>query len=127
MDWDSEFDQIYKRQKSGTISKNHYFLFEYHHIDDMLLTTKVSYNSNIMSTQKLIKIKKGWSIINRQNYLETMKPSLIKKPGLSNQKQVHLYSKWRLLIPIEYQDISCPKPSDDVIQRMTKIQKLNEN
>ena len=127
MDWDLEFDQIYKRPKSGTISKNHYFLFEYHHIDDMLLTTKVSYNSNIMSTQKLIKIKKGWSIINRQNYLETMKPSLIKKPGLSNQKQVHLYSKWRLLIPIEYQDISCPKPSDDVIQRMTKIQKLNEN
>ena len=69
MDWDSEFDQIYKRQKSGTISKNHYFSFEYHHIDDMLLTTKVSYNSNITSTQKLIKIKKDWSIIDCQNYL----------------------------------------------------------
>ena len=96
VDWDSEFDQIYKRPKSGTISKNHYFSFEYHHIDDMLLTTKVSYNSNITSTQKLIKIKKGWSIIDRQNYLGTMKPSPLKKPGLSDQKQVHLYSKWRL-------------------------------
>ena len=49
-----------------------------------------------------------------------MKPSPLKKPGLSDQKQVHLYSKWRPLIPIEYQNISCPKPSNDVIQRMKK-------
>ena len=126
MDWDSEFDQIYKRPKSGTISKNHYFSFEYYHIDDMLLTTKVSYNSNITSTQKLVKIKKGWSVIDRQNYLATMKPSPLKKPGLSDQKQVHLYSKWRPLIPIEYQDISCPKPSDNVIERMKKDLKAKQ-
>ena len=49
-----------------------------------------------------------------------MKPSPLKKPGLSDQKQVHLYSKWRPLIPIEYQDITCPKPSDEVILRMKK-------
>ena len=31
-------------------------------------------------------------------------------------KQVELYKKWRPLIPLEFREITCPKPSDEVIE-----------
>ena len=35
--------------------------------------------------------------------------------GLKPIKQVELYSKWRPLLPEEFRDIMCPRPSDEVI------------
>ena len=32
-------------------------------------------------------------------------------------KQVPLYTKWRPLLPIELQDITCPKSSEDVFNK----------
>ena len=37
-------------------------------------------------------------------------------PPLRAIKQVELYSKWRPLIPEKYRDITCPKPSDEIIE-----------
>ena len=45
-------------------------------------------------------------------------PNREEEPGLSEIKQVELYTKWRLFLPLEYQDIMCPKPDDKVIERI---------
>ena len=42
------------------------------------------------------------------------------QPGLSEIKQVELYSKWRPLLPEQYQDEMCPKPSDNVLENVKK-------
>ena len=39
-------------------------------------------------------------------------------PGLPEMKQVDLYFKFRPFVPDEYKDNICPKPPDDVIQRI---------
>ena len=122
-DWDKEFDVIYKCPKSGSITKNHCFSFEYNNVEDVLLTSKVAYKAATTTTQKMMKIKKGWSIIDRQYYLFNISPTPLVEPGLSEQKQIHLYCKWRPLLPIEAQDITCPKPTEDVIQRCKNIVK----
>ena len=69
------------------------YSFEYYYISDMLLTTKVADNSSETTTQKMIKLKKGWSVIERSWYIATMNPDLIQNPGLSDMKQVHIYFK----------------------------------
>ena len=94
-DWDSEFDILYRRPKPGSVTRNHLFSFSYKDISDVLLTTKSSFNSTSTTTQKLLKMKKGWDVVDRQNYLANIQPNTILAPGLSDIKQVHLYTKWR--------------------------------
>ena len=48
--------------------------------------------------------------------------------GISEIKQFELYTKWRDYLPVEYRDIMCPKPDDNIIERIkaekrTKAQK----
>ena len=38
--------------------------------------------------------------------------------GISEIKQVELFTKWREFVPEEYRDIMCPKPDDDIIERI---------
>ena len=45
-------------------------------------------------------------------------PSNCTPPGLSDIKQVELYAKWRKFIPSPFQDEICPKPSDEVLDRV---------
>lgn len=126
-DWDSEFDILYRRPKAGSVTKNHLFSFSYEDISDVLMTTKPAFNSTTTSTQKLLKMKKGWDIVDRQNYLASIQPKTIPNPGLSDIKQVHLYTKWRKLVPIEFQDITCPKPNENVISRIKKDTKAKKD
>ena len=44
----------------------------------------------------------------------------IENKGLSEQKQCEMYFKWRPLIPAEYREALCPRPSDEVIERHRK-------
>jgi len=46
-------------------------------------------------------------------------------PGLSDIKQLELYKKVRKYVPEKYQDILCPKPSNDVMIRARKQKKEN--
>ena len=39
-------------------------------------------------------------------------------PGMSEQKEVELFTKWRPHLPIWAQDITCPRPSDEVMARV---------
>ena len=40
--------------------------------------------------------------------------------GLSDIKQCELYFKWREFLPDEFKDITCPRPSDEVLTRHFK-------
>ena len=40
--------------------------------------------------------------------------------GLSDIKQCELYFKWREFLPFQFQDITCPRPSDEVLTRHFK-------
>jgi len=81
------------------------------------LITKIAENSTISQTQSLLKIPKGATIDDRNAIVIDPKPSNLTKPGLSFMKQVHLYTKWRPLLPVELQDVTCPKPSEDVVNK----------
>ena len=45
------------------------------------------------------------------------------KPGLKPIKQVHLYTKWRAVVPHLYKDKICPLPSNEVIEMVLKNRK----
>ena len=85
-DWDSEFNILYRHPKPGSVTRNHLFTFSYKDISDVLLTTKSAFNSTTTSTQKLLKMKKGLDIVDRQNYLASIQPRTIPNPGLSDIK-----------------------------------------
>ena len=91
-------------------------MFKYDNDEDMLLTSKVVYNSNISTTQKFIKITKGWSCVDQQEYMFNISPTQLEEPELSEQKQIHLYCKWRPLLPVDAKNIICPKPSEDMFK-----------
>ena len=74
------------------------------------------------------------------NSLSVLFPELEKVPGIADIKKVELYTKWRKLIPSQYQDEICPKPEDNVLLKVkaqkakktkaklaAKKQQLNEN
>ena len=81
------------------------------------MITKVVENSTISQMQQLLKIIKGATIDDRNGIVIDPNPLNLTKPGLSFMKQVHLYTKWRPLLPIELQDIICPKRSEDVVNK----------
>ena len=83
-DWDSEFNKLYRWPKPGFETRNHLFTFTYKNISEVLFTTKPEFNSTTISTQKSLKMKKGWDIVDRQNYLVIIKPRTIPNPGLSD-------------------------------------------
>ena len=46
------------------------------------------------------------------------------EPGISEQKQLDLFEKWRKFVPDEFQDIICPEPNNDLTERVKE--KLKE-
>ena len=44
-------------------------------------------------------------------------------PGLKPIKQIEMYKKWRDIVPIEYWEEICPKPSDELLK--THNEELN--
>ena len=115
-DWDSFFDTVYKRPKGGSIKKNHLFQYSDELLDTCTLITKVADCSTVAQSQELKKVPRGCTIEDRKQLILEATPSNLSKPGLSVLKQVHMYTKWRPLLPIELQDITCPKPTDDVVK-----------
>ena len=115
-DWDSFYDTVYKRPKGGSIKKNHLFQYSDELLDTCSLMTKVADCSTVAQSQELTKLPRGCTIEDRKQLVLDAAPSNLRKPGLSVLKQVHMYTKWRPLLPIELQDITCPKPTDDVVK-----------
>jgi hypothetical protein len=64
-------------------------------------------------------MEKSMSREKRSNLLSQLPKSMI-APGLREIKQVELYTKYRPLVPEQYWDELCPKPSDEVIGNIAK-------
>ena len=43
---------------------------------------------------------------------------VLKTPGIKPIKQVELYQKWRPLLPVKAREITCPKPSDEIMKKV---------
>ena len=53
---------------------------------------------------------------------------VIPNPGIPDIKRVELFTKYRPLIPLQFQDITCPHPGDKAIakiksERNTRVRK----
>ena len=113
---------------------------------DGFLTTKLSYRKAIKdcskfhcffydSNQKGAVFKKHTILdtkfiketINKQydnqtwiNSLSELSPDIERCPGIADIKQVELFTKWRKVIPSQYQDEICPRPEDNVLLKVKK-------
>lgn len=47
----------------------------------------------------------------------------IRKPGIKPIKQIELATKWRPLVPIDFQDDVCPIPHPDVVAKYKQDKK----
>ena len=81
------------------------------------MITKVADNSTVSQTQQLIKLSKGASVDDRNAIVLDPNPPNLTIPGLSFMKQVHLFTKWRPLLPVGLQDITCPQLFEDVVMK----------
>ena len=92
------------------------------------MTTKRSYNAAVTSTQSIKTSDKKYQTINLSSWLRKLdilyaQMVFLPKPGLKPLKQVHLYTKWRTVVPHPYKDEICPLPSNEVIQMVIKTKR----
>ena len=120
IDYTLLFDKWYKQPASGTIQKNHIFSFDEATINNCIMTTKQSHNSDVTSTQSIKKIHKNTPECVRKLEILHKRKTFLPKSGLKPIKQVHLFTKWRKVVPHPYKDELCPLPSNEVIQLVLK-------
>ena len=120
IDYGSLLEKWYKQPVAGTIQKNHIFSFEKQTIKNCIMTTKRSYNAAVTSTQSIKRRDKYPNDTLRKLDILYSQMKFLAKPGLKPIKQVHLYTKWRSVVPHPYKDITCPLPSNEIIQMVLK-------
>ena len=120
IDYTKLFDNWYKQPVSGTIQKNHIFSFDKATIKNCVMTTKQSHNSEVTSTQSIKKVKNNFPDWIRALDILNRGMNFVPKPGLKPIKQVHLYTKWRRVVPHPYKDVLCPLPPNEIIQMVMK-------
>ena len=56
----------------------------------------------------------------RSNFVKSLTAERLYEnaPGMSEQKEVELFTKWQPHLPFWAQDITCPRPSDEVMARV---------
>ena len=73
--------------------------------------------------QKLNKVKHNSTAgekAARTRVLRHGTPQVITPPGVKPITQFELYTKWRPVVPEEFRDHTCPKPSDHVLELVKK-------
>ena len=106
-DYDQLLDKYYCKQTTGTIRSNHIFSFvkKEDPIKGRLITMTVRISDNIQTEtiQELIYTNPCFQTQQeRENGLVAEKQIALESIGISEQKQVHLYTKWRRIVPKEY-------------------------
>ena len=103
-DYDQLLDKYYCKPTTGTIISNHLFSFvqEEDPIKGRVITTTVPISDNIQTEtiQELIYTNPCFQTKQeRENGLVVETPIALESIGISEQKQVHLYTKWRRIVP----------------------------
>ena len=63
------------------------------------------------------------AIRNRPEYIRDLAPELIGPPGLNPYKKVSMFEQWAKIIPEEFRDITCPKPTNRKKESRDEIKK----
>ena len=125
--WDLYLDRIYKRPGGGTVNKNH--IFKSVQTKPGILITETIKDVDVKE-QNLIKLSKnaaGGQKSGRARIINGKKLKNEKRPGLRDIKQVDLYEKWGPLVPAQFRDEICPKPSDKIIKSVKEERKAKRN
>jgi hypothetical protein len=110
--WDKFFDQHCKLFVSGATHKTHIFSANKDNKTTLLLRAD-DLPETIQSSQDLL--KKGQALTpERLALLKLPQLESIVAPGIPPIKQVELFSKYCGLLPVPYQDITCPDPGNVV-------------
>lgn len=120
-DWDSFLNESYT-PRITSVSLYHAFYYSTAANGEISKSTTVQEDSEIFK-QKLRKINKKATTEQIDQWTNRLKSSFPKHDkflGLSDIKQVELYTKWRNCIPHVFQDEMCPKPSDKVLDKIKK-------
>ena len=127
-DWGTYFDQLYRRPGNGTVTKNHIFQAEMSSLGHITTERIKGTDITVQNLNKLKSTSSGSIKVGRTRTLRHAKPSLITPPGLKPIKQVELYKKWGPVVPEEFRDDICPKPSDRIINQVKseRAQKLKD-
>jgi len=118
--WDSFLTNTIGYKKAiKDVSKFHCFFYD--EKDNGILTKQKTIIENNMVKEKLRKeiVDSFW----KQNS-KTLMPRNEPKIGISDIKQVELFSKWRNLIPDQFRDCICPKPTQEVITKVKQQKAL---
>jgi len=67
-----------------------------------------------------LRFPKGESVEDRAYRLENLSATPLNPPGLKEIKQVELWTKFRRFLKRENQDLTCPYPGDEVMDRIRK-------
>ena len=59
-----------------------------------------------------------------KNMLTELSDYVLPRPDIVDMKKADLYWKWRPLLPKEYQDITCPHPGDEVLNKIRDERRL---
>ena len=108
-------DSFYKQIAPGTINKNHMFWVEKSAPTTLHMK---EWTQGLASSQNLLLGTD--SMEERREAMRSYAFKRLKPPGLSELKQVDLYLKYRPFIPPEHQDDICPRPSDEIMEKVKK-------
>lgn len=127
IDYASLLEKWYKQPVARTIQENHIFFFDKQTISNCIMTTKRSHNAAVTSTQSIKRTDKYPNDTICKLDILYLRMQFLAKPGLKPIKQVHLYTKWRSVVPHPYKDITCPLPSNEIIQMVLKRKPKKKN
>ena len=56
----------------------------------------------------------------RERFVQNLQPEQFyqKPPSMSQRREVELFTKFQPLVPVQYQDIICPRPSKKVMEQV---------
>ena len=120
VDYSQLLEKIYRQPVSGSIQKNHVFSFDAKLKEHVEMSSKVTNKALVTTTQVLKKKVKNLTEFHRQYLIRCWKPKSLDPVGLKPIKQVHLYTKWRKVVPRQYRDITCLLPPNNIIRKHFK-------
>ena len=114
--WDKFFTNNLNYKKAiKDCSKFHCFYYD--HIQAGIIH-KQHNRLDISSTKETVN-KNTNNLIWKQS-LKDLCPTQEKAPEISDIKQVELYTKWRKLLPDQFQEDTCPKPTAEILNKVKK-------
>lgn len=114
--WDKYEDKLYKSFPSGTMKQNH--VFRVRKVVGETVFEVLGDDSEAPHGRFLNLKKRGVDGETRQNIPQNEMPEPSETPGLKPIKQAELYFKWRPMVHTDFQDYTCPKPPDEVLQKI---------